>query len=92
MSRIHFTQDVNQHPLHYFTLLATELIGFWGLLWFSYDRGMQFATLLSMAAAYVVWGIIHHQEHKDLAPNILFEYLLMATLAVLLLGPLILRT
>jgi len=45
-----------------------------------------------MSAAYVVWGIIHHHQHRDLHVKIVSEYLLMAILAVLIVGSLIYRT
>ncbi|OGC92191.1 hypothetical protein A3D85_02780 [Candidatus Amesbacteria bacterium RIFCSPHIGHO2_02_FULL_47_9] len=92
MSQITFAKDLSRHPLHYFSLLVMELVGLWGLLWFTYDSYMRFAILLSMAAGYVVWGVIHHHQHRDLHIKIVFEYLLMAVLAVLIIGSLIYRT
>ena len=91
MSSISFEKDFSRHPLHYFTLLCVQLVGLWGIFWFSYQPAMQLALLISMAVSYVVWGIVHHREHHDLHPKIVFEYLLVATLAVLLFGSLLLR-
>ncbi|TSC88191.1 MAG: Uncharacterized protein G01um101416_214 [Microgenomates group bacterium Gr01-1014_16] len=92
MSSIIFSRDLSRHPLHYFTLLCLQLVGLWGLLWFNYNRPMQISILLSMSAAYVTWGIVHHHQHHDLHVKIIAEYLLMAILAVLTVGSLIYRT
>jgi hypothetical protein len=92
MSEIIFEKDFSRHPLHYFTLLCVQLVGLWGIFWFSYQPAMQLSIVISMAVSYVVWGIVHHQEHHDLHLKIVFEYLLVAILAVLLFGSLLLRT
>lgn len=91
MSHISFEKDLSHHPLHYFTLLCMQLIGLWGIFWFSYQPAMQLAILISMSVAYVVWGIIHHREHRDLHIKIVFEYILVAVFAVLVFGSLLLR-
>lgn len=92
MSSISFERDFSRHPLHYFTLLTVLLIGLWGIFWFTYQPAMQMVVLISMAVAYVAWGIAHHREHRDLHPKIIAEYLLVATLAVLLFGSLLINT
>jgi hypothetical protein len=92
MATINFEKDLSRHPLHYFVLLSIQLVGLWGLFWFGYQPAMQLSILISMSVAYVVWGIIHHQEHHNLHIKIIVEYILVATLAVLLFGSLLLRT
>lgn len=87
-----FEKDFTRHPLHYFTLLCVMLVGLWGIFWFSYHRPLQLGILVSMAASYVIWGVIHHAHHQDLHIKIVFEYLLVAILAVLIFASLILRT
>ena len=87
-----FEKDFAHHPLHYFTLLCVMLVGLWGIFWFSYHRSLQLGILVSMAASYVIWGVIHHAHHRDLHIKIIFEYLLVAILAVLIFASLILRT
>ena len=91
MSRIYLARDLPRHPLHYFTLLLFLGFGLFGLLWFNYERVMQLSILVTMAASYVVWGTIHHQKHRDLHVKIVFEYFVIAALAILILGSLILR-
>lgn len=92
MAQIVFEKDFSRHPLHYFTLLCVELVGLWGIFWFSFQPFMQLSIVVGMAVSYVVWGIIHHQEHHNLHLKIVVEYLLVAILAVLLFGSLLLRT
>lgn len=92
MTNLVFEKDFPRHPLHYFTLLCMELIGLWGLLWFGSSRPWQMSILISMAAAYVIWGLLHHREHHDLHPKIIWEYLLWAIFGVLIVGSLILRS
>ena len=92
MSQIVFEKDFSKHPLHYFTLLCVELVGLWGIFWFSFHPFMQFSIVVGMAISYTVWGIVHHQEHRDLHFKIVVEYLLVAILAVLLFASLLLRT
>lgn len=91
MSKIVFEKDFARHPLHYFVLLCAQLIGLWGMFWFSHDSLTQFAIIIYMTVAYLVWGIFHHHQHRDLHLKIVLEYLLFAVLAVLLLGSLIFR-
>ena len=89
MSHFILERDLSRHPLHYFVLLSLELIGLWGLIWFSYQRSLQLAILVTMTLAYIVWGIVHHQQHHDLHPKIIFEYITIAIFALLLIGSLI---
>lgn len=92
MSSLTFEKDFSRHPLHYFTLLTVQLTGLWGVFLFSYNSAMQLIIVISMAVSYVVWGIVHHREHRDLHPKIILEYLLVATLAVLIFGSLLQNT
>jgi hypothetical protein len=92
MSSIIFERDFSRHPLHYFTLLSVQLVGLWGVLLFTYQPAMQMVTVISMAVAYVVWGIAHHNQHHDLHPKIIAEYFLVAALAVLVFGSILLYT
>ena len=92
MAEFTFEKDFSRHPLHYFVLLSIQLVGLWGLFWFGYQPAMQLSILISMSVSYVVWGIVHHHEHHDLHMKIVLEYILVATLAVLLFGSMLLRT
>jgi len=91
MSAIIFQKDISRHPFHYFTLLCVQLVGLWGIFWFSYQAYIQMVILLAMAISYVAWGITHHHQHHDLHIAIVLEYILVAVLAVLIFGSLLLR-
>jgi hypothetical protein len=92
MSQLVFEKDFARHPLHYFTLLCVEMVGLWGIFWFSYRPLTQLGIIIFMSTAYVLWGLVHHYQHRDLRLTIIFEYILMAILAVLIFGSLLLRT
>jgi hypothetical protein len=91
MSKIVFEKDLSRHPLHYFALLCSQLVGLWGIFWFNYSPSTQFTIVIYMSISYVVWGIYHHREHHDLHPKVIAEYILFAILAVLLFGSLVLK-
>ena len=91
MSRIVFEKDFSHHPLHYFVLLVTQLVGLWGIFWFQFKPSLQALVLFYMAATYVMWGIVHHKHHRNLHFKIVLEYILYAFLGLLLVGSLILR-
>lgn len=86
-----FERDFVRHPLHYVNLLSLMLLGLWGLFWFDYSPPMQLSIVISMAAAYVTWGIVHHRMHRDLHIKIIFEYLLVAIFAILVYATLLYR-
>ena len=92
MAKINFEKDISTHPLHYFFLLCIQLVGLWGVFWFSYLPMAQLIIISSMALGYILWGIFHHYEHHDLHPKIVWEYVLVALLGILLLGSVIMRT
>lgn len=59
-----------------------------GVATFAYtsgDRMLQLATGVVTAVAYVMWGIIHHSLTGDLHRNIVIEYLLIGSIAIVLL-------
>lgn len=74
---------------HYFILLSIMVVGLWGLVWFSTDRGFQLILVWAMAAAYLSWGIVHHWIHGDIHPKVVMEYLLIAVLGVVTVSALI---
>ncbi len=92
MSTLTFEKDFSKHPLHYFALLCSQVLGLWGVFWFSYNKLSQLVVIALMAICYVIWGIFHHRSHGDLHINIVFEYILVALLAVLIFGSLLLNS
>ena len=49
------------------------------------DRTLQLMTGVITAAAYVLWGIVHHALVGDLHRKIVVEYLLIGYIAIILL-------
>ncbi len=92
MKTMSFEKDFPKHPLHYFVLLCTQVLGLWGIFWFSYDKLFQLVVIIFMSTSYVFWGVWHHKSHQDLRLNIFFEYILVGLLAVLVFGSLLLNS
>lgn len=89
MSKINFNSDLVHNPMHYFSLVCILAVSLWGVSWFSYDKTLQLALVVSLGVTYTVWGIIHHVLHKDFHPKIVVEYILMSLLAILVIGSLV---
>lgn len=71
-----------------FSILAAAIFFFF---YFRFNRQAQTGVVLATAAAYVIWGMIHHLGAKDFHWRILAEYLIVATLASLVVIFLLLR-
>jgi len=82
---------ITKHLPHYVPLIGIMVAGVIGFIIFSYDRTFQVAIVVSLTISYVVWGIIHHILHRDLDLSVVIEYLLIATLGLLVILSLIYR-
>jgi hypothetical protein len=82
-------KDINKHIPHYLSLMAILLAGVVGFYLFSYDRLFQAAVGVSIAVSYVAWGIVHHLIHDDLYPSVIVEYILVASLGLVIVFSLI---
>lgn len=74
------------HIMHYF-VLCLILTG--GIATFYYVRpnvSLQFIVGITTSVFYVMWGLIHHMINKDLHRKVVVEYLLIGTIAVVLLA------
>ncbi len=80
-----------KHLPHYLLLFGILISGFAGLILFSYDKNFQILVATATAAAYVVWGIIHHYLHRDLHLEVVVEYVVISILGLVVLFSLILR-
>lgn len=85
-------KDIKKHILHYSTLLAILGTGVIGFYIFSYDRLFQAAVGVSIAVSYVAWGIVHHKIHDDLHASVVVEYILVASLGLVIVFSLIFNT
>lgn len=76
---------------HYLFLGTILSVGFGAFWFFNYHRMAQIGVTVAMAAAYVLWGLIHHTIKKNLHWRIILEYLLVAAMASVLVIFLLLR-
>lgn len=79
-----FEELVKEYKVKDYLLLFSILAISLGLfLFFGYSRPIQKLIVFLTAAAYVLWGAIHHSLNKDLYLRVIWEYLLVALLASL---------
>ena len=76
---------------HYLSLAGILIAGVAGFLVFSYERAFQIAVDIGLALAYVAWGIIHHAIHRDLHLSVVIEYIVVASLGLVVILSLIFR-
>jgi hypothetical protein len=76
---------------HYLSLASVLIIGLIAFIVFSYERAFQIAVAIAVAVAYVVWGIVHHAIHRDLELIVVIEYLVVASLGLVVILSLIFR-
>ena len=81
-----------KHTSHYLPLLGILFLGVLAFALFSYDRAFQVAISISTALAYVAWGLIHHHLHRDLHLAVFIEYLIVASLGLVIVFSLIFRS
>jgi hypothetical protein len=80
-----------KHLPHYIPLVTIILAGVFGFFIFSYDQVFQTTILVAVSVSYVFWGIIHHKIHNDLSLFVFIEYLIIATLGLVVVLSLLFR-
>ena len=75
-----FTKDL----AHYLPLIALFMFVLFAFVFFSYDTLLLGVVSVSAAVFYVLWGIIHHYIHKDLYASVVVEYILVASLGLVI--------
>jgi hypothetical protein len=76
-------KQISEHLTHYIPLLGVFAASVLGFMIFAFDRSFQMVIVVSAAAAYITWGIVHHVYHKDLSVFIVSEYVSLALLGVI---------
>ncbi len=71
--------------IHLFILLAMLGFAVWAFVSAAPNVVLQLGIGIASAFAYVVWGIFHHAVLHDLHPKIVIEYILVGTIAIVLL-------
>ena len=80
-----------KHLLHYLPLIGVLLAGSFAFWFFSYNRAFQIVIAVVMAVSYVLWGVIHHMLHKDLHLSTVVEYVVIASLGLIIIFSVIFR-
>lgn len=80
-----------KHINHYLPLVGIMVAASIGFIVFSYDDVFRFIIVVSMAAAYVTWGVVHHKIHNDLTFAVFAEYTFIAILGVVVVTSLLIR-
>jgi c-di-AMP phosphodiesterase-like protein len=84
-------KDFSKHLFHYIPLVMIFVGGVFAFAAFSYNKLSQIMVTVAVAVAYVIWGIIHHLIHKDLYLSTVIEYIVVASLGLVVVLSLILR-
>ena len=84
-------RKIAKHLPHYLPLMGILFAGAVGFFLFSYDITFQIGTVVAVSVSYVVWGIIHHAIHRDLYLVVVIEYLVIASLGLVIVFSLIFR-
>lgn len=80
-----------RHLPHYLPLLGIFSAGALAFTLFSYDKQFQVGVAVSVAAAHLTWGIVHHLVHRDFTPEVVLEYLAISILGLAAVLSVILR-
>jgi EamA domain-containing membrane protein RarD len=83
--------DLGNHIRAYTVLSGILAIGAWGLIWFSYDKGIQAWISLSLCVSYAIWGIIHHSIDGKLYLKAVIDYLVISFIGLIILLTLLYR-
>ena len=76
------TEHTRKHLWYYVSFLAAELTGLGLVLYFAYDKNLQFLAVCFMTSFYIGWAILHHYHHHNVTIKIVIEYILMGLLGV----------
>lgn len=76
---------MKQSLYHFLVLIAILAAGIFTFIGVRPNTTLQLFIGIMTAVAYVLWGLIHHAVKKDLHERIMIEYLLIGTIAIVLL-------
>ena len=76
---------MRQSVVHFVILIAMLSLGVLTFLFVRPNTTMQLLVGIVTAVAYVLWGFVYHAMRKDLHRKIVVEYLLIGTIAIVLL-------
>ncbi len=70
----------HHHLFHFVLLLAILALSIALIATFRYHPQEQIYIVLALGCFYVIWGAMHHDRERNLHPQILLEYIAIATL------------
>lgn len=76
---------MKQSVVHFLTLVIILVVGILTFIAVRPNTTLQLFVGIVTAVAYVLWGLIHHAMQKDLHRKVVVEYLLIGTIAIVLL-------
>jgi hypothetical protein len=76
---------MKQSITHFLVLIAILALGIFTFIYVRPNTTLQLFVGIITAVTYVLWGFIHHAIKKDLHRKIMVEYLLIGTIAIVLL-------
>ena len=71
------------HGMYYFALFAILSLGMAFTLHVAYSKQVQMVAIVVTAVFYVLFGIVHHKANHDLTAKIVIEYMLIASLGMI---------
>jgi hypothetical protein len=78
--------EVKKHPLDYLILGFTLVFGLTTILLFRLRPPIKQTAIIATALAYVAWGYWHHRRLGLFRIKLMLEYILVATLGVLIIN------
>lgn len=88
---IKMLEKVGRDLPHYLTLFGILFVGYIGLRFFSYDQFFQVTVAIATSASYIIWGVVHHSIHRDLYLAVIIEYVVVASLGLIIVLSIIFR-
>ena len=76
---------MKQSIVHFLVLIAILAAGVLTFIRVRPNTSLQLFVGITTAAAYVLWGLVHHAMKKDLHQKVVVEYLLIGAIAIVLL-------
>lgn len=76
---------------HYISLILIFVFGVLVFNFFAYDRVLQASVAAAVSGSYIVWGVVHHALHKDLYLSVVIEYVIFASLGLIIILSLLFR-
>ncbi|MBM3208812.1 hypothetical protein FJZ40_00765 [Candidatus Shapirobacteria bacterium] len=74
--------EFKEYPRDYLFLGAVFLLGILSFFFFAGTLSRRKTIVLVLAGSYILWGIIHHYQKKDLHLWVALEYFLIALLGL----------